>query len=117
MNRDKLFKITNIIKYLPFLSQLAIEIDDELCNVVSNTIELRELTQYSFRTSLNKLKLFGKKISIQQLIKKYKKYSFNNLIMIIPIFPMEIFYITYNEQIECRKKYCKKNWIKIRGRI
>ena len=109
VNRDKLFKIKDIIKYLPFLTQLTIETFDELSYVISNALELRELTPYSFRILSNKLKLFDKKIPIQQLIKKYKKYSFNNLIMTIPIFPMEIFYITYNEQIKCPNKYCKKN--------
>ncbi len=108
VNRDKIFKIKDKMKYLPFLSQLTINTNEELNDIISTAIEIRELTPYSFRILTNKLGLFTKNIPIQTLINKFKKLSFNNLIKTIPIYPMEIFYITYKEEIECPDKYCKK---------
>ena len=96
------------MKYLPFLSQLTINTNEELSDVISTAIEIRELTPYSFRILTNKLGLFTKNSPIQTLINKFKKLLLNNLIKKIPIYSMEIFYITYKEEIECPDKYCKK---------
>jgi hypothetical protein len=116
VNRDKIFNIKDKMKYLQFLTQLTINTNEELIEVISTAIDLRDLTPYSFRILTNKLGIFQKKIPIEILIKKFKIFSFNNLIITIPIFPMEIFYITYKEEIKCPDKYCKKN-IELRLKI
>ena len=108
LNRNKIFEIDDKMKYLPVLSKLTISSIEELSLIMCHAIEIRESTPYSYRIFANKLKITKKNVSIEKLLYNYKKLSLEK-IPSIPIFPMEIFFITYKENIKCPDEKCKIN--------
>ena len=77
---------------------------DELNTVVEKAKDLRKLTPFSFRILANKLGfLIKKNKNVKENFEKYKPLS----LPAMPIFPLEVFYITNHSEVECPDEYCK----------
>ena len=85
------------------ISQLAIDSLEELEQIYQRAIELRSSTPYSFRVLSNKLQIF--KENSTELQKMYEIIKPDNFIA-MPIFPNEIFYITYHGIMKCPDEEC-----------
>ena len=107
VNRKKILENERII-YIEILSKLNIDSIVELTDIMSIAMELRKDTPYSFQILINKLLIFQKNITTEDLYKKYIQFSPDNM-PTIPTFPMEILYICYKEQIQCPDQNCIKN--------
>ena len=107
-NRTEILKSKEKANYYIMLSKLTIETMEELTEIMSIAMDLREETPFSFRILANKLGIFQKNISVKELYSKFKDFQFDTLIT-IPIYAMEIFYITYKDNIKCPDIQCKKN--------
>ena len=80
----------------------------DLDAIINKALELRNNTPYSFRLWANKIGFLRKKNKeIQINYEKYQPESF----MAMPIFPSEILYIMYKDNIKCIDSRCK-NYIK-----
>ena len=87
----------------PLISNLTIFTEDELKYIMNLADELVKKTPYSFRILANKLKfLIPNTQNIQNLYEQYKPQS----IPAMPIFPQEIFYIVYDNKIQCPDPDC-----------
>ena len=88
----------------PLISNLTIFDEDELKEIMKSADELIEKTPYSFRILVNKLGfLIPKNTNVKQNYEQYKPES----IPAMPIFPQEIFYITYDNIIQCPDPDCE----------
>ena len=88
----------------PLISNLTIFNEDELKEIMKSADELIEKTPYSFRILVNKLGfLIPRNKNVQQNYELYKPES----IPAMPIFPQEIFYITYDNIIQCPDPDCE----------
>ena len=85
------------------ISQLAIDSLEELEQIYQRAIKLRRSTPYSFRVLSNKLQIF--KENSTELQKMYEIIKPDNFIA-MPIFPNEIFYITYHGIMKCPDEEC-----------
>ena len=103
--KDKREIIINCNKNLlaPLMTALTIISVEELKRLVEIALNLRLHTPYSFRILSNKIGLMKpNNPNIKENCEKYKPLS----IPAMPIFPLEIFYITYNNIIECPDPDC-----------
>lgn len=85
------------------ISQLGIDSLEELEQIYQRAIELRSNTPYSFRILSNKLQIFQE--NSKELQKMYETIKPDNFIA-MPIFPNEIFYITYHGIMKCPDEEC-----------
>ena len=104
INRREL--IINCEKHLlpTLMASLTIISNDELNIVVEKAKELRYQTPFSFRILANKLGfLVAKNKSVKEKFERYKPLS----LPAMPIFPLEVLYITNGSEIECPDEECK----------
>ena len=87
----------------PLISNLTILNKDELKKIMKTADELIMKTPYSFRILANKLGFLNPKAKNVQ--KNYELYQPQS-IPAMPIFPHEIFYITYDNIIQCPDPDC-----------
>ena len=93
------------------ISSLTITSNEELNSVIEKAKELRKQTPYSFRILADNLGfLICKNKNVKKNFEKYKPLS----LPAMPIFPLEVFYITNHSEIDCPDEYCK-NCRKIRN--
>ena len=85
------------------ISQLTINSIEELDEIYSIAQKLRTKTPYSFRILANMLQIF--KENSTELEKMYETIKPENFIA-MPIFPSEIFYITYHNFMRCPDEEC-----------
>lgn len=85
------------------ISQLTINSIEELDEIYSIALKLRTRTPYSFRILANMLQIF--KENSTELEKMYETIKPDNFIA-MPIFPSEIFYITYHNFMKCPDEEC-----------
>ena len=90
---------------LPILmTSLTITSIEELNTVIEKAKELRHQTPFSFRILANKLGfLIAKNKNVQETFEKYKPLS----LPAMPIFPLEVLYITNHSEVECPDEQCK----------
>ncbi len=91
---------------LKIMVALSINSKEELEKIIQIALELRNLTPYSFRLLSNDigfLKINNK--NIKESFDEYKPES----IPTMPIFPVEILYENYSQNIQCFDKDCKNN--------
>ena len=87
---------------------LNIRSKDELTTVTKIALELREKTPYSFRILANKIGFLRK--NNKDIKANYEKYQPQTLLA-MPIFPSEVLFITYKNEIDCIDSRCL-NYIK-----
>ena len=88
----------------PLISNLTIFSKEELKIIIDIADNLTKNTPYSFRILANKLGfLIPKNKNVQKMYELYKPQS----IPAMPIFPQEIFYITYDNIITCPDPDCE----------
>jgi len=94
------------------ISNLTILEIEELKEIIEIAKELRKKTPYSFRILANKLGILIP--NCKNLKERFEKYK-PEMIQAIPIFPQEIFYMTYKNKIICPNPDCinGKNYTKI----
>ena len=85
------------------MSSLAIGSIDELDSIIQLAIQMRYNTPYSFRILANRLEIF--KFGSTKLKEKYEYYK-PETFPVLPIFPSEIFFITYKSTINCPDEDC-----------
>lgn len=85
------------------MSSLAISSVDELDSIIQIAIQMRYDTPYSFRILANRLEIF--KFKSTKLKEKYEYYK-PETFSVLPIFPSEIFFITYKSIINCPDEDC-----------
>ena len=78
---------------------------EEVYLIYNEAIEIREKTPYSFRILANNLEIF--KPNSTNLKMLYHKYNLENLIL-LPIFPSEVFSITYENIVNCSDERCEQ---------
>ena len=116
---DPLFTIFILVSLLKFKRELIINCDksllptlisnitildkEELKAIIKIADELNKFTPYSFRVLANKIGfLIPKNLNVKKNYELYKPQS----IPAMPIFPLEIFYITYDDIIQCPDPDC-----------
>ena len=86
------------------MTSLTINSVDELNSVVNKAKELKNYTPFSFRILANKLGfLTPNNQNIKINFEKYKPLS----LPAMPIFPLEVLYITNNAEVQCPDENCK----------
>ena len=90
---------------LPILmTSLTITSNEELNIVIEKAKELRHQTPFSFRILANELGfLITKNKNVKEPFEKYKPLS----LPAMPIFPLEVLYITNHSEVECPDEQCK----------
>ena len=86
------------------MTTLTITSIDELKKLVKSALNLRLQTPYSFRILSNKIGLM--KTNNPNIKENFDLYNVES-IPAMPIFPLEILYITYNSVIECPDPDCE----------
>ena len=84
------------------MSTLTILSKEELNIIIKIAEDLRYKTPYSFRILANKLGIQSK---CENLKERFEKYN-PEMIQAIPIFPQEIFYMSYKKKIICPNPDC-----------
>ena len=85
------------------LSQLTLNTEDEVDTIFSLALNIRNNTPYSFKVLANKLEIFKENSpNIKYLYNLIKPNEFVSL----PIFPKELFYLAYNQQMKCPNEDC-----------
>ena len=107
VNRKKIFENAKMM-CMEILSKLHIDTIVELNDIMSIAMYLRDETPYSFQILMNKLSIFTKNITIEELYMKYIQNNPENM-PTIPTYPMEILYNCYREEIKCPDENCIKN--------
>lgn len=103
--KDKI--LNSDITYIPsIITKLSIESVSQLKTVVDLALEIRKNTPYSFRILANQLKIFQPNVSVQELEKCYNFYKPDSLTA-MPMYPSEIFYITYHDSVNCPDDQCE----------
>ena len=101
-NKNKFFEVDcNII--LSLLSKLHISSMDEVNDILDMAIDLRNNTPNSFYLIAKYLNIYN--YGSSNLRKLYEIYNPNNMLA-LPIFPSEIFSITYTDLIGCPDEEC-----------
>ena len=85
------------------MSNLSIFSVDEMDDIIQKSLEMRNNTPYSFRILANKLEVF--KFGSTKLQEKYEYYKPETM-SVMPMFPSEVFYITYKSIINCPDEDC-----------
>ena len=94
------------------VSSLTITSNEELNTVIEKAKELRMQTPFSFRILADNLGfLIVKNKNVKKNFEKYKPLS----LPAMPIFPLEVFYITNHSEIDCPDEDCK-NCRKVRNK-
>ena len=107
-NKNKFFEVDcNII--LSVLSKLHIESMDGVDDILDMAIDLRNSTPDSFYLFAKNLEIFN--YGSTNLKKLFEIYNPNNMLA-LPIFPSEIFSITYSDLIGCPDDQCQNFIIK-----
>ena len=107
-NKNKFFEVDcNII--LSVLSKLRIESMDDVNDILDMAIDLRNSTPDSFYLFAKNLEIFN--YGSINLKKLFEIYNPNNMLA-LPIFPSEIFSITYSDLIGCPDDQCQNFIIK-----
>ena len=102
-NKNKFFEVDcNII--LSVLSKLRIESMDDVNDILDMAIDLRNSTPDSFYLFAKNLEIFN--YGSTNLKKLFEVYNPNNMLA-LPIFPSEIFSITYSDLIGCPDDRCQ----------
>ena len=87
------------------LTQLSINTLDELNIIISLALDIRNQTPYSFHMLGHNLHIYSPNINkLQESYEQYKPQTLTAL----PIFPSEIFYITYKDTVKCPDTSCGK---------
>ena len=102
-NKKKFFEVDCTI-ILSVLSQLHIDTIDEVDDILNFAAELRDKTPNSFYLFANKLEIFN--FGSKNLRNLYEEYKPNEL-LVLPMFPTDIFTITYKYAIGCPDEKCK----------
>ena len=102
-NKKKFFEVDCTI-ILSVLSQLHIDTIDEVDDILNFAAELRDKTPNSFYLFANKLEIFN--FDSKNLKNLYEEYKPNEL-LVLPMFPTDIFTITYKYLIGCPDEKCK----------
>ena len=85
------------------LSQLSLYTEEEVDKIFSLALTIRNNTPYSFKVLANKLEIFKENSpNIKYLYNLIKPNEFVSL----PIFPKELFYLAYNQQMKCPNEDC-----------
>ena len=87
----------------PVMTSLTIKSKDELMAVIKTARELREQTPYSFRILANKIGFLRK--NYNKVKEKYEEYQ-PQMLPAMPIFPSEVLFITYKNEIDCIDSRC-----------
>ena len=85
------------------MANLTILDKNELKNIIETADELRKNTPYSFRILANKLGILIPKC--ENLKERFEEYK-PDIIQAIPIFPQELFYMSYKNKIICPNPDC-----------
>lgn len=102
-NRENI--LNNDLSQVPSqLSQITITSIDEVDSIIEFALDLSEKTPYSFRIFAKKLEIF--RYNSPRLQELYQCYEPENLLA-MPIFPSEIFTITYKDSFGCPEIGCK----------
>lgn len=86
------------------MTNLVIFSIDEVDSLLQHAYNLRNKTPYSFRMLADKLEIFNEG---SKTLKKNYNWLQTEGIDVMPLFPSEIFYITYKKQIKCPDHNCK----------
>lgn len=99
-------KITgNDIAQIPsVMTGLTIESIEELDKIIEIAFTIRYNTPYSFRFLCNNLQIFVPNST--ELEKAYNTYKPDTMTA-LPMFPSEVFYITYKEEVKCPDEQCE----------
>ena len=99
-------KITgNDIAQIPsVMTGLTIESTEELDKIIEIAFTIRYNTPYSFRFLCNNLQIFVPNST--ELEKAYNTYKPDTMTA-LPMFPSEVFYITYKEEVKCPDEQCE----------
>ena len=92
----------------PIMTSLTIKSKDELMAIIKTAMELREKTPYSFRILANKIGFLRK--NYNKIKDKYEEYQ-PQILPAMPIFPSEVLFITFKNEIDCIDSKCI-NYIK-----
>ena len=87
------------------LTQLSISTVDELNVIISLALDIRNQTPYSFHMLGYNLHIYSP--NINKLQESYEEYKPETLTA-LPIFPSEIFYISYKDTVKCPDTACGK---------
>jgi len=85
------------------LSAMYLKSCDDVHIIYKNALEIRKNTPYSFRILANNLEIF--KPNSNNLKQLFYKYNVEN-IMALPMYPSELFFITYGNIITCPDDKC-----------
>ena len=102
-NKQKFFNIDCTI-ILSILSQLRIDTIEEVDEILNFAAEIRDQTPNSFYLLANKLEIFN--FGSKNLKKLYEEYKPNEM-LILPLFPTDIFALTYKYIIGCPDEKCE----------
>ena len=106
-NQDLLMSVDHSVVVVA-LSQLTIYSEEEVDKIFSLALDIRNNTPYSFKVLANKLEIFKENSpNIKYLYNLIKPNEFVSL----PIFPKELFYLAYNQQVQCPNEDCDKGKI------
>lgn len=107
-SRKKFFEVHSTI-ILSILSQLHIDTIDEVNDILDFAAEIRDSTPNSFYLLADKLEIF--KFDSKNLKNLYEEIKPDKLLA-LPIFPSDIFTITYKDLIGCPDENCQNFIIK-----
>ena len=102
-NRQKFFKV-DCTMILSVLSQLRVDTIDEVDEILNFAAEIRDKTVNSFYLLANKLEIFN--YGSKNLKKLYEEYKPNEM-LVLPMFPTDIFTLTYKYIIGCPNENCE----------
>ena len=107
-SRKKFFEVHSTI-ILSILSQLHIDTIDEVNDILDFAAEIRDSTPNSFYLLADKLEIF--KFDSKKLKNLYEEIKPDKMLA-LPIFPSDIFTITYKDLIGCPDENCQNFIIK-----
>ena len=102
-NREKFFEVDSTI-ILSVLSNLHIYTIDEVNEILDFAAEIRDSTPSSFYLLANKLEIFN--FDSKNLKNLYEEIKPDKMLA-LPIFPTELFTITYKDKFGCVDETCK----------
>ncbi len=102
-SRKKFFEVHSTI-ILSILSQLHIDTIDEVNDILDFAAEIRDSTPNSFYLLADKLEIF--KFDSKNLKNLYEEIKPDKMLA-LPIFPTELFTITYKDKFGCVDQNCK----------
>ncbi len=86
------------------MTHLSIDSTEDLDNIIQLALDIRNKTPYSFRILCNNLQIFTpNSTELEKCFKAYKPDTMTAL----PMYPSEIFYITYRGEVNCPDDQCE----------